>query len=1837
MQASSHFPTTTRHTAALSAANERDNDDVGDSLQDILSSPDGGKRQTCISVGESEPNDIWRQQIFRLYFQNVNGLRLSDDCADITETFLHLHHIQADIFGIAETQLHCRKPDIQSKLQSCKRRIWDNCVLHTSSSEEEWSLNRKPGGTLLGITGPLAGRTKTVQKDPYGRWVHLDLLGRDGRIVSVICAYQVVQEKGHHGDRTTYSQQVRLMRLAGINDPDPRKQFIRDLTALAASLRKKGNDIILMGDFNESIGDKPEEMASVMLAGGLTDTHCFRHGITNEKPTYARGTKRVDYILVSRRLTEYIHRCGAEPFNLRIFSDHRGLFVDFSLPGFFDRAPNALAKLHTRDLIYDCPRHVRQYLLKTSSYFREHDILFRLNELMTGARDDAEAEAIDRDITRAMLTAEATCKSNNRQPWSRDLHQAMNHLYILKCALSQWTTGLNMEQAINMMQQKIPTPITIPDTLHDIKSALREARRTCREVIAKGRQYRKDKNKDKIAALQMANPDKAKELVEKEFNNTKASKEMYRRVPSARPKSSGGISMIKIPESPDDDPKAPGTRFKSVVEPMEVEAHILMRNKKHFSQARDTPLAHPDITDALSFSGTSSISDQLLQGTMDVTILTPNRFAQSILTHCRKSRPEMAFEISLDEFKSSYKKWKVGTSTSPSGRHLSHQHALFQPHGINQDDEPDEYSEAEQSRLDNWTAQHGIVSYGTKYGYCFERWKQVVNAMIEKEPGNPQLHRLRVIHLYESDYNSLLGIHLRKVVHACEDTKVLNKGCYGSRANRQASDPTYIEVLQYDYASLTRWPEIKFSNDATSCYDRIIPSVSNVIARSMGLHSNIANIHGNMLEKAEYRIKTQLGISSGFYIHSLDHPVFGTGQGSCASPTIWMLNCSKYFDIYDLHCYGSKYINMDGTEELKLGMTGFVDDSGNNVNCQPDDITTLSTKVTHDAQLWNDILWSSGGALEHPKCSYHFLQTIFNDSGVPFFRPGKFDKPISILDTHANPTEIPQISAYTPYKTLGTYQAATTGQATQFKVLQKKAQELTRVLTLSSCSAHAAWLFYSNIFTKGVGYPLSVSRLTSKQLKGLQGPMISVILNRMRFPKRLMRALVHGPRFLGGLELSSLETMQGSSKLTLLIRHLRNPGQPKSLTLKVLDRLQYTAGVHYHIIEKTAPILPHLEGVWMPTVRDYLQDIHSSLQIANLTIQPLLRQGDQYIMDMVLAQCSYTPKEVQRLNYCRLYLRALSLSDICNAQGNCFAMGVYEGLRSSQLSQSTLKDPLQERPGNHVWAIWRRFLKTLSYDKLHLNQPLGPWFNPIPRRRRWPNYYSYHRDTLYRHQHKDNTFSSHRKIRLQIYRFLSEDDEDSLPDDAIPVDISDTSDGWRISTFCQEPPTAFPEPQAVHTFSEYLTTLPSHEFLLLEHHEILCGDVFDASILLGHLDNVLLVSDGGALEKFGSYGWVLGLNDGTRIAQGSGSVYGYDPKSYRAEGYGAKAGTLFLLRLFQYCDCQLPKNEAFEFYCDNQGLLKKLEYLRSHDNAIYASCMHSEWDIVSTLHLLHNKFHILPSLTHVKGHQDSKRHSSHLELPAQMNVEADMLATLALQNWGSPKSIVPFDPLSVVMLSIKGRAVTRNLESTIRLQQHIPPLRLYYRQRFQWDSITFDDIDWDVYSMAYSKFPRTRTFFSKFGWKKLPIGARLHVRTSCYDHRCPSCHGDFETDDHVFQCRHPLRVQWRNKLILKIADTFGSFLDQPLLLLIQAGLRSFFNNTPIDILQIFPSGYSSTPYRELIQQQTAIGWDHFIRGKISPEWNSLQYYYAKRTGHLKPSEGWTLKLVKLMANSSFQL
>jgi hypothetical protein len=76
--------------------------------------------------------------------------------------------------------------------------------------------------------------------------------------------------------------------------------------------------------------------------------------------------------------------------------------------------------------------------------------------------------------------------------------------------------------------------------------------------------------------------------------------------------------------------------------------------------------------------------------------------------------------------------------------------------------------------------------------------------MIEKDPGNPQLHHLCVIHLYESEYNSLLGIKMRHFIHNAKDKKVLTLAYTAVKQLNKRLDKRWIQRLLKSFNMTTQ-------------------------------------------------------------------------------------------------------------------------------------------------------------------------------------------------------------------------------------------------------------------------------------------------------------------------------------------------------------------------------------------------------------------------------------------------------------------------------------------------------------------------------------------------------------------------------------------------------------------------------------------------------------------------------------------------------------------------------------------------------------------------------------------------------------------------------------------------------------------------------------------------------------------------------------------------------------------------------------------------------------------------------------------------------------------------
>jgi hypothetical protein len=339
-----------------------------------------------------------------------------------------------------------------------------------------------------------------------------------------------------------------------------------------------------------------------------------------------------------------------------------------------------------------------------------------------------------------------------------------------------------------------------------------------------------------------------------------------------------GIHHIEIQE---------GQGWRTITDPILIEKILIDRNIQHYGQALNTPFTKGELYKQLTFTGTSEIAEDLVSGTgKKINIEQENAYTQTIVSEIQNHNKlnDISKDITFEEFKNGLIKWNERTTTSPSGRHLGHYKIL--------------------TRLPVFESEHSTINISEKILYVYyqmmmicaksgntlERWCNVSTCMIEKVKGCPRIDKLRIIHLYEADYNLLLKIvWARKTVWHAHNNHKLYEGQAGSRPNQRAIDIVLQKEMKYTYARLTRTNLGTIDNDAKSCFDRILCNFAMIISRYHGVPKSFCDTQAKTLQFTKFRLRTAIGDSKRTYQHSEENPIHGTGQGSCASPAIWLL------------------------------------------------------------------------------------------------------------------------------------------------------------------------------------------------------------------------------------------------------------------------------------------------------------------------------------------------------------------------------------------------------------------------------------------------------------------------------------------------------------------------------------------------------------------------------------------------------------------------------------------------------------------------------------------------------------------------------------------------------------------------------------------------------------------------------------------------------------------------------------------------------------------------------------------------------------------------------------
>ena len=165
-------------------------------------------------------------------------------------------------------------------------------------------------------------------------------------------------------------------------------------------------------------------------------------------------------------------------------------------------------------------------------------------------------------------------------------------------------------------------------------------------------------------------------------------------------------------------------------------------------------------------------------------------------------------------------------------------------------------------------------------------------------------------------------------------------------------------------------------------------------------------------------------------------------------------------------------------------------------------------------------------------------------------------------------------------------------------------------------------------------------------------------------------------------------------------------------------------------------------------------------------------------MDIILEANRFKSHEIRHINYCRLYLQVITLSDITCASGTHLRPEIRHGdilLTSSVLQWKHFK---QEKPDEVSWRSWRRACKLFATDDGTLHQQLGNWLHPHDKlRQRWFSYYASSDKTLYIRLH--NKYYAHKSTLEDIY-YPTGTTSEYLPSSSVPIDVLPVGTNWHI-------------------------------------------------------------------------------------------------------------------------------------------------------------------------------------------------------------------------------------------------------------------------------------------------------------------------------------------------------------------------------------------------------------------------------------------------------------------------
>jgi len=418
---------------------------------------------------------------FRVLSKNVNTI--NPQSLDMTAMAIELQNSNASIFLVQETNTAWKPPATSSIHAQCSR-VHRHVKLATSSSQDNTEVKHHPGGTLTAALGKWASRVIDSGSDhELGRWSYLELVGKKGMRLIVASAYRVCPQPFDATAMTVTAQQTRLLLQRGVQNPNPRQQFISDLIQQIKQWRQQNKEVLIGMDANENIDDPNSHIARLFDETDLIDLHHHRYPTKPKPATHQRGSKPIDMMIGSPLLAAALLHAWILPFGepTMIKGDHRLLGLDFSPTILFGSTTSTPAIGLIRGVNSRNDQHVqkfcKQVVMSCNQYRLEERIVDLSGKTSLSDDDIQELELVDRMLTKIFLKADKQCQPLSTAPWSPTVQTAylVHRYWSLKRTAKR--TERNLSSALTALSKRLDPTLTTQDPSRSLSSHLRQAQK----------------------------------------------------------------------------------------------------------------------------------------------------------------------------------------------------------------------------------------------------------------------------------------------------------------------------------------------------------------------------------------------------------------------------------------------------------------------------------------------------------------------------------------------------------------------------------------------------------------------------------------------------------------------------------------------------------------------------------------------------------------------------------------------------------------------------------------------------------------------------------------------------------------------------------------------------------------------------------------------------------------------------------------------------------------------------------------------------------------------------------------------------------------------------------------------------------------------------------------------------------------------------------------------------------------------------------------------------------------------------------------------------------------